>query len=231
MINSKILKVTELDDRQKQAMYGLYSQYYAGTSLELFLKDLDDKSHVLLLDEIRGFTTIKIFETFFEGQRVRVIFSGDTIVHHAHWGQHDLAQTWLKLAGQIKQQQPDLPLYWLLIVKGQRTYRYLNVFSYTYYPCVGIETPSKVKKLMDQLAVELFGTAYNADRGILSFKKSQGHLQETWATVPAKDLRHPEVQFFLERNPGYAKGDELVCLCELNEANLKPLSRRFFIDG
>jgi hypothetical protein len=72
----------------------------------------------------------------------------------------------------------------------------------------------------------MFGDAYH--KGILHFVESRGHLRESWAAIPEKDLRHEEVRFFLERNPGYKHGDELVCLCELTEDNLKPLSQRIF---
>jgi len=48
--------------------------------------------------------------------------------------------------------------------------------------------------------------------------------------VSEAHLRLPEVAFFLARNPGYARGDELVCLCELAAEKLRPLARRIFCD-
>jgi len=36
----------------------------------------------------------------------------------------------------------------------------------------------------------------------------------------------PHVAFFVRRNPGHARGDELACLCELNESNLTRAGRR-----
>lgn len=232
MIYSNLVPVNELNASQIDEMFGLYAKYYAGTSRILFESDLAEKNHViLLLDDahhICGFSTVRQVSTEFEGLPFKILFSGDTIVEQCYWGKNNLAQEWLKYAGAIKSQTPEVPLYWLLIVKGHRTYRYLSAFSHDYYPAPGVETPLVKKRMMDQLSLLLFGEAYDADKGILHFAESRGHLKEEWASIPEKDLQRQEVQYFLQRNPGYRYGDELVCLCELTEANLKPLSRRIF---
>jgi hypothetical protein len=64
-----------------------------------------------------------------EGAPIMALFSGDTIISHHHWGEQELAHAWCYFAGQIKRQCPELPLYWFLIVKGHRTYRYLPAFT------------------------------------------------------------------------------------------------------
>ena len=37
----------------------------------------------------------------------------------------------------------------------------------------------------------------------------------------------PHVHYFLERNPGYAEGDELVCLAEVSLANTHGIGHRW----
>ncbi|MFI5342620.1 MAG: hypothetical protein ACHQUC_00185 [Chlamydiales bacterium] len=232
MIYSKRVQIKDLRCDHIDAMFALYSKYYGGASLAIFCEDIKKKDHVILLNDhaerIQGFSTVQMVVAEFEEKPIRVLFSGDTIVEHCYWGRNDLAQEWLKLAGQVKYQAPEIPLYWLLIVKGHRTYRYLSLFSRTYYPTHQIETPPEQKRLMDYLSTLMFADAYDNHKGILHFPNSRGHLHGEWADIPSKDLRHPEVQFFLERNPGYRQGDELVCLCELIEENLKPFSQRIF---
>lgn len=44
-------------------------------------------------------------------------------------------------------------------------------------------------------------------------------------------MTHPAVRFFFDRNPGFEAGDELVCLTEITEDNLKSLARREFAKG
>jgi hypothetical protein len=78
------------------------------------------------------------------------------------------------------------------------------------------------------LARDRFGDAYDEAAGVLRFPQSLGHLRAEFADVPAAHRRLPEVAYFLERNPGYARGEELVCLCELSTGNLRPMARRAF---
>jgi hypothetical protein len=216
-------------------MYGLYAQYYDATSEEAFLGDLSDKDHVILLldnaGRLRGFSTLAVLTQEHKGIARRAIYSGDTIIDHEYWGEQALAFAWIRFAGSIKAKQPQTPLDWFLIVKGHRTYRYLSVFSRRYAPAWSHPTPPQTKAWMDRLARGRFGEYYDPASGLLRFPRSRGHLREHWATVPEEDRHRPEVRFFLERNPGYTIGHELVCLTELHEDNLKPLARRLFLQG
>ena len=36
----------------------------------------------------------------------------------------------------------------------------------------------------------------------------------------------PHIAFFLDRNPGFVRGDELVCLTRIDDRNLTPAGRR-----
>src|SRR3546814_8887785 len=60
----------------------------------------------------------------------------------------------LPISGALKADAPALPLYWLLLVKGHRTYRYLRAFYRVFYPALQRETPPETKSLMDHLAAE-----------------------------------------------------------------------------
>jgi hypothetical protein len=162
---------------------------------------------------------------------VRAIYSGDTIIERSHWGTQALAFTWLRFAGTIKAQAPDRPLYWFLIVKGHRTYRYLSAFSIDFYPHWQRPTPPLARAIMQQLARQRFDAAYDSERGIVSFAQSRGHLRSIWAAVEPEEAARPDVAFFLRSNPGYTHGDELVCLTELSCSNLRPLARRVFAQG
>jgi hypothetical protein len=178
-----------------------------------------------------GFSSLAIVDALVEGRCLRAIYSGDTIIERAHWGTQALAFTWLRFAGTIKAQAPDRPLYWFLIVKGHRTYRYLSAFSVDFYPHWQTPTPPSARAIMQQLARQRFDEAYDNQRGIVSFECSRGHLRPMWATVEPEEAARPDVAFFLRSNPGYAQGNELVCLTELSCGNLRPLARRVFEQG
>ena len=221
-----------LSEAQIAQLYTLYATYYGGTSPELFRRGLHEKDQILILQDGNtpiGFTTLKILHTQHQNQPIRAIFSGDTIIQHDYWGSQTLPLAWCELIGKIQAQQPHIPLYWLLIVKGDRTYRYLNVFSKHYYPNRKTPTPPPIQSLIDQLARERFGEHYQPQRGIVHYPQSQGHLKAQWHNSPSS--RNPEAQFFAQKNPHYQQGDELVCLTLLAAENLKSFALRGFLTG
>jgi hypothetical protein len=227
--------IRSLDDATRSHMYLLFERYYDAVSAEMFERDLQDKSVAILLNDskgaLQGFSTIELIQFETDFGPALAMYSGDTIIDHSHWGDQVLAHAWCYLAGQIKKQRQDLPLYWFLIVKGHRTYRYLPAFTRYYYPNHREETPAQMQAIMDVLAREKFADYYRADAGVLHFPKSQGHLRKKWAETTDALARKPTIAFFLQRNPGHAAGDELVCLTELSESNMRFVSRVAFLEG
>ena len=230
-----IKRLSALESRSISEMYDLFGVYYDATSRSLFDSDLSDKDFVVVLHDetgaVVGFSTLAILNVEIEGCPLRAIYSGDTIIDRAYWGTQALAFTWLRFAGAVKAQVPDCPLYWFLIVKGHRTYRYLSAFSVDFYPNWKTPTPCWAQSIMAGLARRRFKDAYDAERGVVSFQQSRGHLKPIWAAVEPDEASRPDVAFFLRNNPGYDHGDELVCLTELCSGNLRPLARRVFDQG
>ncbi len=220
--------IPELSLAELESISTLYLDYYDGSSREKVLADLESKSEILLLQhdyEIVGFTTYQIYDTLFEGKLVKVIYSGDTVVHHEHWGQQSLGFAWVKRLGQFYKEFSDTPFYWFLIVKGHRTYRYLPAFAHSFYPHWEIDR-SDLGELLNTLAKEKFQDSYDEKLGIIHYHNSQGHLKSDYAFPTLREKEHKAVEFFLKKNPGYRDGDELACLCEIKEENFKPLTRR-----
>lgn len=231
-IHARLVARDQLSAAQREAMFALYQRHFDAANYARFCADLAEKQQVVEVRDtsgtLRGFSTVACYRREFEGQAVRVLFSGDTVVDEASWGQQALAFGFIRYAAQT-QAQSDEPLYWLLISKGHRTYRYLSAFSMAYAPSPEQETPPQQQRLMDFLARDRFGEAYDAARGVVRFSESHGHLRADLANVPAIHAHLPEVAYFLARNPGYAQGEELVCLCRIEAENLRPLARRVFV--
>ncbi len=169
--------------------------------------------------------------TQLDGRTIRYVFSGDTIIERAYWGSQALAFSWLRYVGELKREQPEMPLFWFLIVKGHRTFRYLPTFAREFYPHWEHGTPDSIAALMRKLAEERFGDAFDAASGLIRYPESHGHLAEDLAEANEREAAREDVSFFLRRNPGYRNGHELVCLCELSKENLRPLARRVFDGG
>ncbi len=213
-------------------MFQLFDCYYDQTSRPGFEADLANKQDIIVLRGaggcIHGFSTLSVIPFALEGETGRAIFSGDTIIRRQYWGTQALPLAFAEYAARVKAECPEAPLYWFLISKGYRTYRYLPLLFRNYYPRYDVATPPRVQRLMDLLGQGKFPGHYDSKTGLVRFPSSRGHLRAAWAAVPAQVLRKPEVRFFLDRNPGYAQGHELVCLAELVLENLRSVGRRKF---
>lgn len=233
-LNARVVDRRELRAADVAAMYALYQSTYESTSRARFESDLAGKDHVIELregDRLRGFSTLEAFGMEVDGRRCHVLFSGDTLIERDFWGEHALALAFCEFAGRLRAAQPGVPLYWFLISKGYRTYRYLSVYARRYYPHHAESTPATQQRLLDAMARHKFREAYDPATGLIRFAQSQGHLRPALAGVRDGLLERPEVRFFLARNPRYGEGDELACMTELRLDNLRSHAQRAFAAG
>jgi len=225
----------ELSHGERDELYGLYARHYAATEHARFVADFMAKDWVLTLHHglsVVGFSTQAMRQHVTQsGQALLELFSGDTVIDPAYWGSQALSTGFARLAGRLARENAPLPLYWLLITKGYRTWRYLPLFAHEYWPNPGCATPPASQALLDELARARFGSAYDPSSGLLRFAESQGHLQRELATVRSNLAERSEIRYFLKRNPGYAQGDELVCLTQLTPGNLRGPVLRAFLSG
>jgi len=209
-------------------MFELLATHFEGVTPAQFEKDLSEKNWVILLrrdSRLVGFSTLLAYETTFEAERVSVICSGDTIVSPEAWGSTALPRAWIACVRRLRQTYPRGKYYWLLLTSGFRTYRFLPVFWREFYPRFNASTPTNAKRFLDALAKERYGSQYNSCNGIVRFTQPQ-RLRDLLSVIPNSRISNPHVAFFTRRNPGYARGDELVCLTELCDENLTAAGRR-----
>lgn len=229
-IHSRIVPTAEIAPPDARAMYEVFARHYDCVSFEQFLLDLSEKDCVLILRNadfaIYGFSTQKILRVSVGGKLVRAVFSGDTIVDRAYWGEQELSRCWCRYVSSVYAEEPSVPLYWFLISKGYRTYLYLPLFFETFYPNCEVPTPAFEQRALDTLAAAKFPNHYRSETGLIEFPQSHGQLKPHLAEIPARRLRDPNVQFFLKRNPAYASGDELACLAEISPSNMKLFAGR-----
>jgi len=234
-LTARVRRRGELGHGDVLRMYVLYDCYYADTSFAQFAADLAAKDYVIELlcsaGELRGFSTVALLQCQAGGAARRAIYSGDTIIDHRYWGDQALAIAFCRLAGALKAAEPEQPLYWFLITKGHRTYRYLGAFSREYYPHPSRPTPPVLSQIIDALARSKFGADWKPDLGIVHFERPHGRLRADWTDPRPAVAARADVRFFLERNPGHAQGDELCCLTELAAPNLRAHARRAFLEG
>lgn len=235
-LRGEAVAVSDLDAARRGELFALFTRHYDCVDPARFDADLAGKDHVLLLRDaatgtVRGFSTQVVSREEINGRAVRALFSGDTVIDRAFWGEQELVRAWCRYAGRVLAAEPSTPLFWLLISKGFRTYLYLPLFFRTFLPRREVTPPPAAQRTLDALAARRFGPAYDPAAGLLRFPDSLGQLRPDLAETPAGRTDHPDVRFFLERNPGYARGEELVCLAEIAPDNLRALARRALLEG
>jgi hypothetical protein len=210
-------------------MFALMEAYYERVDRTRFDADLDRKAWAVLVQDrnrrVRGFTTLELMELTFEGVAVRAFYSGDTIVDSAFRGTFSLERAWVPFVFSAALSSPGFRWYWFTVCKGYRTFRYFPAHFHRYLPHPdGHEDPFE-RSLMDTLAHMKFGREYDAGRGVVE-PVGDYVLRSGVADVSEQELKNRDIAFFVSRNPGWRKGDELACMARLHPENLRPLVRR-----
>jgi hypothetical protein len=233
-VTGRLVAREDLTEGEQEALFSLLSAHFLGVTRERFDADLAEKDWVLILEEDgqpRGFSTLRIYETSGpDGEPLTVVYSGDTLMERGASATAALPKSWIAAVRALRERHPHGRLLWLLLTSGFRTYRFLPVFWREFWPRPEAETPPHIQSLLDHLAGECFGSLYDAAAGIVRFPEPQV-LREGLDEVPEGRFADPYVAFFLARNPGWIRGDELVCLTELVEGNLTPAGRRMWREG
>jgi hypothetical protein len=230
-MNGRLVRRDDVQETERTAMFTLLSAHFHGVERRTFDRDLDEKNWVLLFEDgerLRGFTTLLVYETVHDGDRISVVYSGDTIMARDGWKTATLPRSWITAVRALRETYlRGNRLYWLLLTSGFRTYRLLPVFWRQFYPRYDAPTPAYLQTLLSRLAAERLGPCYRTEKGIVQFATPQV-LRDELSDVGRGRLREPHVAFFLERNPGWCHGDELVCLTEISFENLTPAGRRMW---
>jgi len=230
LLTSTTLPRTDLTSADIKAMFNVFRENFDGATPLTFEYDLENKNWVILLRDnatqtLQGFSTLALYETEFHGQPISVVYSGDTIIRREYWGTPELPSAWIHTVLEKSASMPQ-PLYWLLISSGYKTYRFLTVFYKEFYPRYDKPTPPDMQAVMEQLAIQRFGTDYLPEQGVVRFAEGATPLREGIAEVTDERLRDPHIAFYVKANPGYVDGDELVCITRIHPDNFTAAGKR-----
>jgi hypothetical protein len=228
-LEGRVAPVAAIPRLTRDAMFALLASHFTGVDRRTFDADLAEKTCAILLEDescvLRGFSTLQIYDSRVPGPPKTIVYSGDTIVECAWWGSPALPRTWVRAVRSLAAMAVGRDLYWLLLTSGYRTYRFLPVFFRRFLPRHDEDMPAADRRLLDALAAERFGGLYDAATGTVRFPRPQVLAPEL-LDVPEGRRLDPHIAFFLARNPGYVRGDELVCLTRIDDDNLTAAGRR-----
>ena len=212
------LTVDRLVPDQIDAMWELYAAFYENVDRVRFEADLRQKDCVFIGTEpqsgrVGGFSTAKFYLLTHAGRRVGVYFSGDTMVHPDYWGDRSLHRALVPTLLAWRLRHPMRRLYWHLTCNGWRTFLTLAHSFPEYWPHPERGLPEWEASLIDEISRRQFGDLWQSGAGIV---RDDVRLK-SGASPFTSDVRAvPEVQFFLQRNPHYDRGDELSMIGRVN---------------
>lgn len=228
----QIMPMCDVDEHLTDSLYELFAKYYRNVDRGTFDRDQAAKDWLLLLvDErgvVRGFSTAVVYDLDHFGRKVRAVFSGNTIIEHRFWGKQELVRTFGTLLASLKRETRQTPLYWFLVCSGFRTYMFLPLFCREFYPRNDRATPPFEQALIDRLGAMKFPDEYHD--GVVNVQRPRECLLPELAIPTPARLRNPHVRFFVDRNPAYPRGNELVCVAEFSAENVKGLLGRLARD-
>lgn len=215
-----------------EQMWELYRGHYDHVRRDTFEADLHEKDRVFLgrddgSGELVGFSTAIIYSHDWGGRKIGACFSGDTIIRPEYWGQRALHRAFALWMLGWKLRHPRTRLYWFLICHGYRTYLSMVRYFPDHWPHFERGLPAAERRLIDSLGLERFGTDWHPERGVVRVGRHQPVLRATVAPFTGPVLDLPEIRFFIAANPGYADGDELAMIGQVNLAFIRGLLRKF----
>ncbi len=227
-LTGSVLRQQDVTPQISARLFELFSTHYQNVDRAAFDLDQQEKDWILLLTsddgEIRGFTTALLMQATVHNTRVRAMFSGNTIIEPQFRGDQQLVKTFGRLMAEVKFAEATSPLYWFLICSGYRTYMYLPLFYREFYPRFDAPAPPFEAALRDTLGRQKFPAEYN--NGVVHVARPRENLLPGQAVPPPHKMANEHIAFFLQQNPGYLRGDELVCIAEYAIDNLRGAARR-----
>lgn len=207
-----------------KGMYELFSQYYHNTPFDTFLSDLAKKKGVFIAkrhtdQKVVGFSTATTFDVDVDGRPVRLLFSGDTVMHKDYWGHPAFRKAFFMWLVRERLKNPLIEMHWFLISMGYRTYLILANNFYDYYPNIDGDDPH-LKNVAMAASDYLFPNALNRDTMLLEFGDEACKLQEFVTPISASERQVPKIAFFESRNPNWMHGSEMPCVGSLDHKSI-----------
>jgi hypothetical protein len=230
-VTGQLVSAAAIVSSQRDEMFALMGSYYENVDRATFDADFDEKDWVILIldedtNQLKGFSTQMLLHLNVAGRSIRALFSGDTIIDRNARGERGLFQVSGWLARELMEAYPDDELYWFLISKGYKTYRFLPLFYHDFYPHHDVLTPPAYTAVINALGDYKFPDAYDRNGGIVRAGPASCRLRPGVADITSDRLDDPHIRYFAERNPGHFVGDELCCIAPLTLANFTPAAYR-----
>jgi hypothetical protein len=172
-----------------------------------------------------GMASLDVYPITFAGRKLAIIYTSHVLLQERFRGHNLIQRLGLRTFVETRVRYPLRAIYWFFDTFSYKSYLLLPRNFREFWPRHDRMTPAWERSLIDQLARETYGTAWQAESGIV-MRSGRKRLRSEVAPVDEKLSRTPDIEFFSRINPGHAEGDMLVCLCPLNSANWLSIGAR-----
>lgn len=225
-----------IDESTRMAMWAVYAKHYDGIERAVFEADLADKRHVVLLKDrktrkLGGFCTLSCEAHHLRGREFSVVFTGDTIIESEYRGHKALAIAFFRYLLWAKLRRPFRPVYWFLVSKGYKTYLTMVRNFAEFYPRNDRPTPAWAEAVLNHLGHSYSPDAWNPVTGVVEHAGRPARLKPGVAELDARAIADPDVEYFLRKNPGHARGHELAVIGIVNLALVRRFCTRIILQS
>jgi hypothetical protein len=228
-VQTAVAPVSHVGPDLREEMFSLMLRHYRGMERDAFHADLAEKDDVLLFrtgGRLIGFSTIfcKRFPWLCDAT---FLFSGDTVVDQQWWGGSFLQMAFGRYVLSVKLRNLHRPVYWMLISKAYKTYMMMRRNYPHSFPQRSQPTPEAVQAVLDGFYSWKYPGAFDRGSGLIRLDSGGYTVSSGLADPDPAAAADPDVRYFLERNPGWARGDELACLAEIRLRDYIPILLKY----
>jgi hypothetical protein len=171
---------------------------------------------------ICGTSTLDVVDLEHDARRVRALYTGAVVIASHVRGLRliERAGAWCFARFGVATRRK---VYWFYECDSYRGYRLSTRYGRG-WPRRDCTPPAFEEGLYARLCRDSYGAQWDPARGVCAAIPGRV-LRPSAAAIPVGVSKHPDVAFFVERNPGYAMGEALPVLVPLDAANWLTLAQ------
>jgi hypothetical protein len=224
-----------LDQNSLIEIWNIYSLHHNVDYQEFFFRTKTQFTFIALYQSqckasIVGFTGLRIDPITLQcGSRILTIYFGQTYVLDDYRGRQLLPWTGTLFLLKSRLKHPLLPMYIWYDAISYKSYMILARHVKEFFPRRGVSTPTIVRQIIDQMGIRHYPGQYDQTTGRVI--KPSNRLKKHVARLSPKDLKDPDIEYYVRRNPGHEKGDGLICVLPGNLTNMVHFASKAFLQS
>lgn len=228
-LHSFVQSIKDLTSTDRDKMYEIMQQHFVGITLEIFNADLDEKDWVVrvnnALDEIQGFSTIKLLKQEHKGETVYGFYSGDTVLALDALGDPSWISAWGDFVFSHAESLRPAKSYWVFTTSTVRTYEIISSCYKDYIPNPFAEVDADKLLIMQNFIAQKYHDAYDANANLVILPKAVSYKESEILNLNFNHKREFTNHFY-QLNPNYRDGNMLGCMAEVIPSNLTRIGLR-----